>query len=382
MDIFISGIISYILSVVSVYSSYAFLKAFQQRGYKKTGYLRWLYKDNGKYTSRRLNVTLFSVFSYILFLTLFGVFNFPLVSYLAFAFFVIFSVIYGHSQRKNERQKLDRTSRMKRLEATLVVVNFGVYWGLISLFGYIMEANPISLWNYIGYSGVCLLTIVFPFFVIISDWIMFPIEHLRREHYKKLALAKLSKNKDVINIGITGSFGKTTVKNILGTILAEKYSVLITANSYNTPMGISKSLIDSYVSQDIFVCEMGARRKGEIKELAEFIPCKIGVITSVSRQHLEGFKTLENILDTKFELVENLLPNGAMFFSGDNDGSIKLFDRAKCEKHMTSVNSEKEGISVTNIEVTKQGSKFTLKIGESTREVSTKLLGKHNISNI
>ncbi|MEG1805509.1 MAG: hypothetical protein RR327_03850, partial [Clostridia bacterium] len=76
MDIFISGTISLILSVVSVYSSYAFLKAFQQRGYKKTGYLRWLYKDNGKYTSRRFNVTLFSVFSYILFLTLFGVFNF------------------------------------------------------------------------------------------------------------------------------------------------------------------------------------------------------------------------------------------------------------------------------------------------------------------
>lgn len=382
MEILLSGITSIVLAFVSVYGSYAFLKAFQQRGYKKIGYLMWLYKDNGKYTSRKLNVTLLSVFSYILFLTLFGVFGFIWVSYLAFSFFVVFNIVYGHSQRKDERQKLEQTSRMKRLEGTLIVLNFAINWGLILFIQLLMMKMPSELWTFVGYSIVCLLTLVFPFLVIASDWIMYPIEKARRNHYKKVALAKLEKNKDVINIGITGSFGKTTVKNILGTILAEKYSVLITQKSYNTPMGIAKSLIEGYDGQEIFIAEMGARRKGEIKELAQFIPCKIGVITAVSRQHLEGFKTLDNIMDTKFELVENLREGGVMFFGGDNDGAVKLFERATCEKHMASVDKKIDGIAVSDMKVSNKGSSFVLTVGENMVEVSTRLLGKHNISNI
>ena len=374
---------SILIAAIAVDSSYAFIKAFQQRGYSRRAYLDWVYKDGGKYSMRELNVALFSIFSYMLFITLFGVFHYALVAYIGLVFILGFNVLFHHSQVKVERQKLDNTSRVKRLKILLLVMMTVICIAFISLMNYLIFTLELEFFKIIGYSVLGLLPIIMPMMVALADFIVQPIEYGRRKHYKRISKEKLEKNEKLITIGITGSFGKTSVKNILATILSEKFSVLASPKSYNTPMGISKTILEDYSDQEIFIAEMGARHVGDIKELAKYIPCDIGVITSVSRQHLEGFKTLDNILDTKFELAQNLKKDGVMFYSGDNDGSKTLYERNQGEKHIISIASDNDGIiSASNFNISECGSTFVLTINGETKNVSTVLLGKHSISNI
>ena len=376
-------ITSVLIAGIAVDSSYAFIKAFQQRGYSRSSYLDWVYKDCGKYTVREAHVSLFSIFSYVLFVTLFGIFSYSLIAYLGLVFIAGFNILFHHSQVEVERQKLDYTSRIKRLHIALFVIMIIMCFGLITLMDYLIFAKEITFFRFFGYSVLGLIPIIMPVMVALADIIVQPIENGRRKYYKKIAKEKLEKNKELITIGITGSFGKTSVKNILATILLEKYTVLASPKSYNTPMGISKTILEDYDNQQVFIAEMGARHKGDIRELAEFIPCDIGVITSVSPQHLEAFKTLDNILDTKFEIAENLKKDGVMFYSGDNEGSKKLYERNQGDKHIISIAPDNSGIiSASNIDISESGSTFTLTINGESKEVSTVLLGKHNISNI
>ena len=92
-------------------------------------------------------------------------------------------------------------------------------------------------------------------------------------------------------------------------------------------MGISLSLKNLDVTHDVFIAEMGARSKGDIKELAQMVKPSIGILTGINNQHLESFKTVDNIKNTKFELFENLSENGLGFFSADNEGARELFDK-------------------------------------------------------
>ena len=120
---------------------------------------------------------------------------------------------------------------------------------------------------------------------------------------------------DIVKIGITGSFGKTSVKNILTGILSQKYRVLSTPGSYNTPLGISLTVKKLDATHDIFIAEMGARHVGDISDLAAIVKPQYAVLTGVNTQHLESFGSEEKILETKFELFEGLSPDGVGFFS-------------------------------------------------------------------
>ena len=125
-----------------------------------------------------------------------------------------------------------------------------------------------------------------------------PLECCIRKYYLKQAVNKLNAT-DVVKVGITGSFGKTSVKEILKTILSQKFRVLATPASYNTPLGIALTARYLDSTHDVFIAEMGARQKGDIKELVKLVNPKIGVLTGVNNQHLESFGTQEDIISTK-----------------------------------------------------------------------------------
>ena len=125
---------------------------------------------------------------------------------------------------------------------------------------------------------------------------------------------------NLIKIGITGSYGKTTTKNIMGAILSEQYNTLITPASYNTPMGITRTIREMLKPiHQVFVCEMGADHVGDITYLMEFIRPQIGTVTSIGPQHLETFHDIDTIVDTKFELADALPSDGLLFLNGDNE---------------------------------------------------------------
>ena len=133
-----------------------------------------------------------------------------------------------------------------------------------------------------------------------------PIENVIICSYIKKAKIKLQ-SLPCKKIAITGSFGKTSTKNILFQILSQKYKVCATPKSYNTPMGICKTILENLTEKDdFFIVEMGARHEGDIAFLCKLVGADYGILTPVGNCHIETFKTLENVEKTKFEICENV----------------------------------------------------------------------------
>ena len=189
------------------------------------------------------------------------------------------------------------------------------------------------------------------------------------------------KNSNTKIIAITGSNGKTSVKNILHKMLATQYDVQATPKSYNTPLGIS-TFINNELSNkcDYLILEYGARRPGDIKKLCKLFGADYGIITLVAPQHLATFKSIENIYKTKKELSD-FLKDSPCVYNLDNIYTHRMYeDKSGC-KIGTSINRSGE-IYARNIKVENFQTLFDLFIGDQTFHCSTKLLGRHNINNI
>lgn len=144
-----------------------------------------------------------------------------------------------------------------------------------------------------------------PLFVALANLIAQPVEKAVRQWYINDAVRMLKEHPGLRIIGITGSFGKTSVKHYLTTMLAERYSVLMTPGSFNTPMGVVRTIREQLKpTHEIFVCEMGARHVGDIREICDIVHPHDGILTAIGDQHLETFHTRENIIRTKYELLD------------------------------------------------------------------------------
>ncbi|MCP6719133.1 MAG: UDP-N-acetylmuramoyl-tripeptide--D-alanyl-D-alanine ligase [Patescibacteria group bacterium] len=126
--------------------------------------------------------------------------------------------------------------------------------------------------------------------------------------------------KDLLVIGITGSYGKTSTKEFLYTILSEKFRVLKTKEHQNSEIGVSNCVLnDLNENHQIFIAEMGAYNKGGIKFISDVVKPKIGILTGINEQHLALFGSLENTIKTKYELIDNLPDDGLAILNGNND---------------------------------------------------------------
>lgn len=265
------------------------------------------------------------------------------------------------------------TKRVIRLLVVYLFINFCLLF-LVLYFSIIKNLNYL----------IFLISILFLMegcLIIISNLICYPLEKLISYSYILKAKQKLKSYPNLIVIGITGSFGKTSTKNYLYQILKQKYNVLITPNSYNTPMGITKTILENLnSSHEIFIVEMGADHNNDIKKLCKIISPHFSIITSVGSQHLKTFKTIDNIINTKYQIVQYAKPNVKFFTNTDNKICKIYFDSSLCEKYDVGTN-EKSYCKIENIVVGKTTS-FNLKINNVTHNFKTKLLGKYNIYNI
>jgi UDP-N-acetylmuramoyl-tripeptide--D-alanyl-D-alanine ligase len=184
----------------------------------------------------------------------------------------------------------------------------------------------------------------------------------------------------LIRIGITGSYGKTSTKFLLATLLSEKYRVLATPASFNTPMGVTRIIREQLKPEhQVFIAEMGARHVGDIREMCQLVHPTIGLLTSVGPQHLETFGTVDRVAQTKYELMEALPDDGAAFFARDGGVCERLYARCPLpDKHLAG-----EHLRAENVEVGPWGSRFALVDDQGRRvDCQTKLLGAHNIDNL
>lgn len=272
---------------------------------------------------------------------------------------------------KKAKKPLVVTARVKRLFVTELLVGLAVLFGCYFL----------SYYRAVGF--VCVFTLIPFVWVGLANYINLPIEKAINNHYVRDAKRLLREHRHLTVIGITGSYGKTSTKNFLQALLSVRYNVLMTPESFNTTLGVVRTIRERLrPSHQIFIAEMGAKNIGDIREICDLVSPTYGVLTSVGEQHLETFKTVENIVTTKFELADALPPNGCLFACGDN-----VYIRGRLTEKQPLCPTVTYGLSdgdvlVSDLSVTLAGSTFTVSIGNDSQVFTTKLLGAHNIQNL
>lgn len=179
----------------------------------------------------------------------------------------------------------------------------------------------------LAFAAFCLLAIDILVPIIISLVVLGlqPLTIWRKNKVLNRAREIIKNRPGLLVIGITGSYGKSGVKELLASILSKKYKVLKTQANQNTEMGVALAIINGLKPEhQIFVCEMGAVHKGKIAQTAGIVKPKIGILTGVNQQHLGVFGGQQNIIDAKFELLESLPKNGHAIL-GKNSAAILNF---------------------------------------------------------
>lgn len=356
-----------ITAVFAIYALFLTMRhnmhMFQLNGYKSDEHIHWLVKN-----ARQQWLLGFGLFLGVLRLFL----PFLVVDIVIYITLLLDILVYRALHRIHSKKKLVYTPRVKRMLATnlmITVLVVAVVWVCA---------------GYVPLSGVCLIFVSAQWgTILLANLINRPIEVSINQHYIRDAKRKLKERPDLVIVGITGSYGKTSMKFYLQTLLQGKYNVLVTPGNFNTPLGVTRT-IREYLkpTHDIFLCEMGARRVGEIQEICDLVHPDHGVIVSVGPQHLETFFTMENIQKTKFELADSLPDDGLLFLNGDNE---YIQEKAVEYKQKIFYYSEKEGegYCAKEIAVSQCGTEFTVVApnGESER-FQMKLIGAHNVINV
>ena len=226
------------------------------------------------------------------------------------------------------------------------------------------------------------LFILQPLLILLVNLINRPIEQAIDRYYINDAARILREMPNLKIIGVTGSYGKTSVKYFLSTLLSSQYNVLHTPGNYNTTLGVVRTVREQMKPfHEIFICEMGAREVGDIKEICDLVHPDYGIITSIGPQHLQSFHTIDNIIGTKFELADAVPSDGKVFLNYDN----KYIRAHKIEKDVVSYGTTGDDISYRayDIEVSANGSSFKMRDESGDEyEFHTRLVGNHNVQNI
>lgn len=372
-------IVLYVLGAVCmVHASKRLVHMLQLEGYRNKNLFRWIGAHRGAVYKRPV---ISSVCGFLLLLI--TALLIPKIA--TYVFFVLAAgyilLILGYERKSRvakAKKPLVYTGRVKRLFVFISVFYLIIAGGLLLLDILVLEGT--------AFAGVPLFVLMLCIGIGVATANLFaaPVEAAVRSWYLGDARKILAQRDDLIRIGITGSYGKTSCKFILGTILSEKYDVLVPPSSYNTPMGVTRVVREQLKrSHEVLIAEMGARYVGDIKELCELVHPQHGLITWVGPQHLETMGSIENIAKTKYELIEGLEKGGCAFFPADNDICRDMYDKTQGEKALFALDFKGDVFArAENLETGSFGSRFDLVLGGERIACETKLLGKHNIVNI
>lgn len=350
-------------AVGSVYAIIRHMQMLQQNSYFPSRYFGWL---KGAFSPVSVVSAICAVIAFVLY-----VFNLD-IWFMFFTLLVSLVRIY-RALRLQEKsiKKLVYTARIKRLLLCIVLLN--VVFVLLSLI------------NSFFFTVSLILFFVSPAVLMLGFAINYYPEKLIAEGYVKDAKKILASSKNLKVIGVTGSYGKTSTKFILQRLLSEKYNVVATPGSFNTPMGVVRT-IREHLRNDtqIFICEMGAKNVGDIKEICDIVNPTSGIITSVGPQHLETFGTVENVFKTKFELADSIRKaGGSCFVNGDSTPIAKALSSDSENEYIAFGTNDNCNYRVKNVKYSRNGSTFDLVFEDgNVLNLSSPLLGLHNCINV
>ena len=356
----------YLILILSIAFLFAFVVSairqmhmFQLNSYSGVKHLRWMKKNPSLIVTNILSLFLF-VYSIV--------WNNRVIE--SIVLFVIFGVI--SLPRKKAKKPLVYTTRVIRMFVTAA---------LLTVIAFVIALLVFCDFGNVAAPAFAVLYALVPFIIMLANIVNSPIEAAVRQYYINDAKKMLRSCPDLKVIGITGSYGKTSMKFFLTTLLRGKYDTLMTPESYNTPMGIVKTIRTSLKGyHQIFVCEMGAKKVKEIDELCKIADPDHGIVTSIGPQHLETFKSVENVVKTKFELADHVLAKkGTCFVNADNsyirenlpEGAVTYGTTEDCD-YFAKV-----------ISVSRYGTKFSVRFPDgANEEFNSILIGGHNVVNL
>ena len=350
-------IIEYVANLLILLFFY--MHMFQLNSYFLNKHINWMKKNYKKIIIQSL---------FIILPTILLIFNNTITKVLATLILAV-SIIYNFPKGK-AKIPLKITNRVKRMFITEFI--------LIAL-AFIVKNDGNLIFIKLG-----LVNLITPIIGCIANFINKPIEKSRQKHYINEAKKILKDMPNLTVIGVTGSYGKTSVKNYLAKTLSAKYEVLATPKNYNTTMGVVKTIRENLrPTHQIFICEMGATHVGDIKEICDIVKPKIGIITAIGPQHLENFKSIDNIIKGKFELADSVKENnGVVFLNYNNDYIAK--HNLDMESYSYGVNNKELNYNAYDLKSSSRGLSFKILDNKSDKEVEfkTTIIGKHNVINL
>ena len=238
MGLFLASVLNTVLMLLI---SYKYLQIIQQCGYKGGDYLKWLLRKDNVYFTRILMTSILSLLGFLLLNMSLSFIKSEIIDYCGFLVYILFLTIYfvGEFKRK-DKLPLVITKRLIRLVITFFIVTVLANLLLVILVNLVAIPFRENVLANFRYAVFCLCPILVPFLILLAYYINVPMEKAIIRKYINNCKQKLNSYDNLIKIGITGSYAKTSVKEILKVILSEKYKVLATPESYNTPLGISK----------------------------------------------------------------------------------------------------------------------------------------------
>ena len=293
----------------------------------------------------------------------------------------IYIGIFAFKLKQPVIKKIVYTMRILRMILVLSILNMAAFYFLskgITGTGSHNLFSLLILWDLFFFAA--------PIFIFASNFLLFPFESLIKHFFLRKAANKIHKLQPTV-VGITGSYGKTSTKNILAHILSDQKIVLATPKSYNTLMGVCKVINTSLEKKhEVFIVEMGAYTKGEIKKICDLAPPHLATITSIGPQHLERFGSIENIVDAKYEIISSLQPGGTAVFNLDDAKTEIFMERTRNHtiKLVSTVADTRADLCAENISCSAKGLSFEIYHHNNGRKYvcNTKLLGKHTVTNI
>jgi len=371
-------ILLFIIFICILYKTRKSLYMLQQNLYNENNrYLKWVSKNIRDFLSPELIIIFLAALGY------FVTFDLEMIpSILLLIIIALYGVeILRLDQDKNKEQNkisFKITARVKRLIITFTILM------LIPTIFFILNWNTSSTaWLFIFI--ISMIVYLNRFIVYIVNIINKPIEKCVFLYYKTKAQNKLRDMSNLKVVGITGSYGKTSSKNILSDILNIKYNALPTPKNLNTFYGLMIT-VNNHLTKfdDIFIAEMGAYVRGEIGGLCKLVKPKYGILTTIGKAHLESFGSEENIQKAKFELIESLPLDGIGVLNKDDPKQVSYELKNKCQIIWIGIDNEDVEVRATDIKCSSIGTSFNIifKGDKKKYPFTTKLLGKHNVYNI
>ncbi len=357
-------------SCVFCLSTVKLVGVMQQSGYKGKGFWKWLKRKDNLFFNRLAVLALCLALSTAVVALSFSFLGKTwalLASALPFFGLIFF---FRHADSKYAlKVPATHTGRWGRLFAVYFVFTTFFSYSFIALLNFLSVLNGSDLYALIAYVPFAFTPILLPIYLTIANFTTGIFENARNRKFVKRAGQVLDESQ-ITRIAVVGSYGKTSVKNILKTLLGEGYAVVETPASYNTPMGVAKTVLSAdFAGKQVLIAEMGARKAGDVAELCALVRPDYALFTGVCEQHVETFGSIEGVFAEKSKI---LTCGAKAVVCGDSL-------RARVEGKYPSA---RFAAAVENLRVGCENTAFTLLLGEARLEIQTALLGRAAAENI